>query len=100
MDEPILNVGADANAQPVFTEGMVQRATDPVISNAALPADFAAQYPTPLDTTEILAMCEEISLWRTLPEQSTGLKSYTWREMTSLAFTSGSSYIAFADYAC
>jgi hypothetical protein len=100
MDEPILNVGQDASQQPVFNEGMVQRATDPVIANAALPADFAAQYPQPLDTTEILAMCEETNLWRSLPARQTGLKSELWREMTSLAFTSGSSYIAFADYAC
>jgi hypothetical protein len=95
MDEPILNVGEDAAQSPVVT-----RATDPVIANAGLPADFAAQYPTPLDTTEILAMCEEVTLWRDLPEKRTGLKQETWREMTSLEFTSGSSYIAFADYVC
>jgi hypothetical protein len=100
MDEPILNVGQDAAQQPVFDEAMVRRATDPVISNAALPADFAAQYPTPLDTTEILAMCEETNLWRTLPVKGTGLKQETYREMTSLAFNSGSSYVSFADYAC
>jgi hypothetical protein len=100
MDEPILNVGADANQQPVFDEAMVRRATDPVIANAALPADFAAQYPTPLDTTEILAMCEETNLWRSLPVKGTGLKEETYREMTSLAFTSGSSYVSFADYVC
>lgn len=99
-NEPILNVGADSAQQPAFTEAMVQRATDPVISNAALPADFAAQYPTPLDTTEIIAMCEEINLWRTIPELGTGLKEETYREMTSLAYNSGSSYVAFADYAC
>ena len=87
----------EAQAQ---SEAVVTRATDPVISNAALPADFAAQYPTPLDTTEILAMCEETNLWRNLPEKPTGLKEETYREMTSLAFTSGSSYVAFADYAC
>lgn len=105
MDEPILNVGADAAQNPVITERAVNdpvtpRATDPVIANAGLPADFAAQYPTPLDTTEILAMCEEVTLWRDLPEKKTGLKTELWREMTSLAFTSGSSYIAFADYVC
>ena len=99
-DEVILNVGADAQTQPAFTEAMVQRATDPVVSNVALPADFAAQYPTPLDTTEILAMCEEINAWRNIPELMTGLKQETYREMTSLAFNSGSSYIAFADYVC
>jgi hypothetical protein len=95
MDEPILNVGEDAAQNPVIT-----RATDPVVSNVALPADFAAQYPTPLDTTEIIAMCEETTLWRDLPERTTGLKQETWRELTSLAFVSGSSYIAFADYVC
>lgn len=87
----------EAQAQ---AEAMVIRQADPVISNAALPADFAAQYPTPLDTTEILAMCEEINLWRNISEKRTGLKQETYREMTSLAFTSGSSYIAFADYVC
>jgi hypothetical protein len=100
MDEPILNVGQDAAQAPVFNEAMVQRAADPVISNAVLPADFAAQYPTPLDTTEILALCEEVTLWRDLPEKRTGLKTDLWREMTSLAFNSGSSYVAFADYVC
>lgn len=99
-NEPILNVGADANEQPVFTEGMVQRATDPVVTNAGLPADFAAQYPTPLDTTEIIAMCEEVNLWRVIPELTTGLKEETYRELTSLAYVSGSSYVAFPDYAC
>lgn len=100
MSDVILNVGDDAATQPAFTESMVQRAADPVASNVVLPADFAAQYPTPLDTTEILAMCEEINLWRNIPELMTGLKQETYREMTSLGFNSGSSYIAFADYVC
>lgn len=100
MSDVILNVGDDAATQPAFTEAMVQRAADPVVSNVVLPADFAAQYPTPLDTTEILAMCEEINLWRNIPELMTGLKQETYREMTSLGFNSGSSYIAFADYVC
>lgn len=100
MDEPILNVGTDAAQQPVFDEAMVRRAADPVIANAVLPADFAAQYPTPLDTTEIIAMCEETNLWRSLPVKPTGLKEETYRELTSLAFTSGSSYVSFADYVC
>jgi hypothetical protein len=95
MDEPILNVGQDAAQNPVIT-----RATDPVASNVALPADFTAQYPQPLDTTEILAMCEDITLWRDLPAKRTALKAELWREMTSLEFTSGSSYVAFADYVC
>ncbi len=32
------------------------------------PTDFAAQYPQPLDPTEILTLCEEISMWKALPE--------------------------------
>lgn len=101
MPEVILDVqGGSFTPEQAIAEAMVTRATDPVAFNVALPADFAAQYPTPLDTTEILAMCEEINLWRNLPEKMTGLKQETYREMTSLGFNSGSSYIAFADYVC
>jgi len=92
-EEQILDLGEGGS--------FVNRATDPVISpNYSSPADFAAQYPNPLDPTEIIAMCEEITLWRDLPELSTGLKVDMWREMTSLAFTSGSAYIAFQDGYC
>ena len=80
----------------------VARSTDPVIlpQPYATPSDFSAQYPTPLDTTEILAMCEEVSLLRALPVETTQLKSHLWREMNALAFTSGSSYVSFADGEC
>lgn len=78
----------------------VQRATDPVVSNVATPVDFSAQFPTPLDPTEILTLCEEVSLLSAIPERRTGLKQETWREMNELAFTSGSAYIAFTDGAC
>ena len=90
------------STQEVFKGDTVVRATDPVTlpQPYASPADFAAQYPTPLDPTEFLAMCEEVSLLQTIPEVGTSLKQHTWREMTSLAFTSGSSYIAFADGEC
>lgn len=97
MADVILNVGQDAAQEPAF----VSRAADPVISPAyALPADFAAQYPQPLDPTELLALCEEVTLLRTIPEQRTGLKAHLWREMTSLAYNSGSSYVAFGDGLC
>ena len=95
-DEPILNLGDDAAVEKAF----VQKATDPVLTYVGSPADFAAQYPTPLDVTEIIDLCEEISLWRALPEQRTQLQAYTWREMTSLAFTGSSADIAFSDGAC
>jgi hypothetical protein len=98
MPDTALNLGEDAGQNPEY----VQKTTDPVIlpQPYSQPADFAAQYPTPLDPTEIIDLCEEITLLQALPEQGTQLSSYTWREMTSLAFTSGSAYVAFADGEC
>lgn len=85
---------------PSTNEAFVAKATDPVVTNVSTPADFAAQFPTPLDPTEVLTLCEDVTLLQAIPEERTGLKQYTWREMTSLAFTSGSSYIAFTDGEC
>jgi hypothetical protein len=98
MPEQVLNLGEDAPADPSFET----KTTDPVIlpQPYSQPADFAAQYPQPLDPTEIIAMCEEVTLLQALPEQSTELNAHLWREMTSLEFTSGSAYIAFADGEC
>lgn len=93
--EAVLNLGEEAE------QAFVSKATDPVISpNYSQPTDFTAQYPTPLDTTEILDLCEEVSVWRAIPEIGTSLNQHTWREMTSLAFNSGSSYLAFQDGYC
>lgn len=79
----------------------VTRTDDPVISPAySTPGDFAAQWATPLDPTEILVLAEESSLYRFLPVLRTTLKEETWREMSTLAFTSGSSYISFQDGTC
>ena len=95
--EKVLNLGEDAVVEKAF----VSRATDPVISPVyALPGDFAAQYPTPLDTTEFISMCEEVTLLQAIPEQRTALKQHTWRELNALDFTSGSTYLAFADGYC
>lgn len=83
--------------------GEVFRATDPVVPMQPYvsPTDFAAQYPQPLETTEIMALCEEVTMLRTIPEQRTALKAELWREMTSLVLTSGSSNAyAFADGSC
>ena len=96
MTEQVLNLGSDAGVEKAF----VSKATDPVVTNVATPIDFAAQYPQPLNTEELIAMCEEISTWRGLPDLRTSLQSETWRELNELAFTSGSSYISFADGAC
>jgi hypothetical protein len=96
MPELVLNLGQDQ----VKEQGFVSKATDPVLPGVTTPGDFAAQYPTPLDTTELLAMCEEVNLLRAIPDESTGLKAFTYREMDELAFVSGSSYVSFADGAC
>lgn len=85
---------------PSTGKPFIAKATDPVVVNVSTPADFAAQFPTPLDPTEVLALCEDVTLLQAIPEEKTGLKQYTWREMTSLAMTSGSSYLAFPDGEC
>jgi hypothetical protein len=90
--EKVLNPGTG--------EAFVAKRTDPLVTDVSTPGDFAAQFPTPLDPTEILDLCEDVTLLRSIPEQRTGLKEVTYREMTSLAFTSGSNYIAFADGYC
>lgn len=98
-EDLVLNLGH--GQERAFQQGMVQRASDPTQSpQASTPVDFAAQFPQPLDTTELIAMCEELGLWRNIPEIPTSLKAETWRELSTLAFSSGSSYISFADGAC
>jgi len=95
--------GNRGDAQAVVSKGAyVTRATDPLVlpQPYAQPADFAAQYPIPLDPTEVIAMCEEVTLWNAIPEEESPLNGITWRELNQLAFTSGSSYISFADGEC
>ncbi len=96
------DIGLDVTTgQPTtVADPVVQRATDPIGVNVVTPSDFLTQFPTPLDHTEILDMCEDISLFQNIPEIRTSLKQEYWREMTTLAFVSGSNYIAFADGAC
>lgn len=85
---------------PSTGEAFIAKASDPVNANVSTPTDFAAQFPTPLDSTELLNFCEEVTLLQAIPESRTGLQQELWREMTSLAFTSGSAYIAFGDGLC
>ena len=94
--EKVLDLGGGGG------EAFISKATDPVIlpQPYSKPGDFAAQYPTPLDPLEVIAMCEELSIWQALPEETTALYAHTWRELNELAFSSGSSYISFADGEC
>lgn len=108
LQEPMLNLGAEGgaiNPQAVVQQAMVMRATDPTLSPTPYvsPVDFAAQYPQPLSSAEIIAMCTEENMVRSLPENPDGpfaLKADMWRELNELAFTSGSTYISFADGEC
>lgn len=107
LGEQILNLGNEGGrsftpADGITEAALVQRATDPVIlpQPYSTPGDFAAQYPTPLDPMEVIAMCEEVSVYRAIPEEETALLAHTWRELNELAFTSGSAYISFAEGEC
>lgn len=57
-------------AEQALKSGLIEKSTDPVIlpQPYVSPADFSGQYPQPLDPTEILTLCEEITSWRVLPE--------------------------------
>lgn len=96
VGEKVLDLGGAGG------EAFISKATDPVIlpQPYSSPGDFAAQYPTPLDPMEVIAMCEELSIWQALPEDTTALYAHMWRELNELAFTSGSAYISFADGEC
>lgn len=93
IGERVLDLGGASNP------ALIERSADPLVNFGAplTPIDFAAQFPTPLDTTEIIAMCEEVTVlnWLMTLNESTGLKETTWQELNELAFTSGSSYISF-----
>lgn len=109
LNEPMLNLGdspgGNIDTGAAVQQAMVLRQTDNLVSPQpyASPADFSAQYPTPLNSQEIIAMCEEVNFLKMLPENPDGpfmLKEETWRELNTLAFTSGSAYVSFADGAC
>lgn len=70
-----------------IVKGLVEKTvTDPVVllQPYAQPSDFTAQYPQPLDPTEILQLCEEIRVYEALPEVVTDTNGDQWREMTAL----------------
>lgn len=84
--ESILDLG-----NPSGRAAFVQQAADPVVSPSVYtPTEFAYEYPTPLDPLEVMAMCEEMSVWQAIPELFTGLKEESWREEDELYFTGSS----------
>ena len=100
MPDVVLNLGEEDAGKPFE----IQRAVDPVIlpQPYVQPGDFTAQYPQPLDPTELIAMCEEVTLLQAIPDVGTSLNAHSWREMNELEWTSGSAYtvLAFADGEC
>lgn len=74
---------------------------DPVLAQAAsTPSDYSTEYPNMIDPTELLAGCEELTVWQALPEVRIQTKSHHWLELDSLAFNSGSHALAFGDCEC
>lgn len=78
------------------------RATDPTIlpQPYVSPPDFSNEFGVPVDTTEIITLCDETGLYRSLPEVVNGSKTDSWREMDSLAMTSGANWVAFEAGGC
>ncbi len=81
---------------------MALRATDPNIlpQPYVTPGDFLAEFAVPLDTTELIAMCDETGLYRNLPEIVADTKTEMWRELNELEFVSGCNFIAFEAGGC
>lgn len=76
---------------------------DPVILDPGAgltPSDLANEFGTPVDTTEIIALCEETSMLQALPEVVNGSKIESWREMSALVNCSGTAYIGFTAGEC
>jgi len=78
------------------------RDTDPVMqpSPVPTPGDFTNEFATPVDPTEIIALCEELGLWNALPEIVNGSQVESWRELDQLEFASGCNAIAFTPGEC
>ena len=58
------------------------------------------EFGVPIDTTEIITLCEEISAYSALPEIVNGSQQESWRELDQLYFTGGANYVAFAAGQC
>ena len=81
---------------------MAMRATDPAIlpQPYVSPTDFLAEFAVPLDTTELITLCDETGLYRALPEVVNGANTDSWRELNELEFVSGCNDIAFEPGGC
>lgn len=94
----------DANAmqEAVARSIMALRATDPNIlpQPYVSPGDFLAEFAVPLDTTELITLCDETGLYRALPQVVKDTQVESWRELNELEFVSGCNFIAFEPGGC
>jgi len=82
-------------------EGLEFRDTDPLFpAGVPTPGDFANEFGTPIDPTEIIPLCEDLGLYTALPEVVSGSKTDNWRELTQLEFASGCDSCAFTPGEC
>lgn len=99
-----LGFRVDASGNRVLVrkgESLVSKTADPVFSHTQplTPQLYNMQYPRPLDPTELLPLCEEISAVRNIPVKPTELKTETWLEATNLYMDAGQ-YLWFVDGDC
>lgn len=80
IDDLKQKAGLNDLVEKTITDGVV------LLQPYTAPSDFDGQYPQPLDPTEILTQCEEISVWKALPEVVTPFNADMWREMSSIDF--------------
>jgi hypothetical protein len=96
---PAANINRNA---PPPQSMRVSRATDPMIAPQPYyrPGDFTTEFGIPVDTTEIIALCEEISAYSAIPEVINGSNTDSWLEMNALYFTGGANFVAFENGGC
>lgn len=101
LKERFIKGDADAIKNAVQRSMMELRSEDPMFPGGVpTPGDFLAEFPIPLDTTELITMCDETTLWRSLPEVTDDRNVVSWRELNELDFVSGCDEIAFQKGDC
>ena len=85
--EGLKSMGISEESLQEVAKSLIEKTvTDPVVllQPYTQPGDFTAEFPQPIDPTEILQLCEEISVYQALPEVVTAFNADHWREMTAL----------------
>lgn len=93
--------GRNRNGKPISKAELIEKTADPVFTHTQplTPQGYNMQYPLPLDPTEIMPLCEEISAVRNIPVVPIDLKNYQWMEATNLYMDAGQ-YLFFPEGDC